>query len=154
MGHATRCKYCGFISKYGGIARLKAHLGGVDLKTQLESCPNVPPEVKSLMAKEVKRYMKKSKGIPMVLQGKTLAKSKLFICPSNLDFRQYYVVSNKTYYACVWNFLLKRISSLPHWFTICGFCSQRLREQAAKCCHLKTGITSSEKLWMGSRIQV
>lgn len=74
MGHATRCKYCGFISKYGGIARLKAHLGGVDLKTQLESCPNVPPEVKSLMAKEVKRYMKKSKGIPMVLQGKTLAR--------------------------------------------------------------------------------
>ncbi|KAK6118810.1 hypothetical protein DH2020_047445 [Rehmannia glutinosa] len=59
MRQATKCKYCGFVSKRGGIARIRAHLGGGDLTMQLEGCPNVPPEVKSLMMTEgTKKYRK------------------------------------------------------------------------------------------------
>ncbi|KAI3464640.1 hypothetical protein Pfo_021303 [Paulownia fortunei] len=61
MRQATKCKYCGFVSKRGGIARLKAHLGGGDPTMQLEGCPNVSPEVKSLMADGTKKYRKNPK---------------------------------------------------------------------------------------------
>ncbi|GER47864.1 E4/E8 binding protein-1 [Striga asiatica] len=60
---ATKCKYCGFVSRRGGIARMRAHLGGGDLTMQLEGCPYVPLEVKSSMMPtlEKKKYKKKSK---------------------------------------------------------------------------------------------
>ncbi|GFP97811.1 hypothetical protein PHJA_001925200 [Phtheirospermum japonicum] len=61
---ATKCKYCGFVSRRGGIARLRAHLVGGDLTMQLEGCPYVPPEVRSSMMMagvETKKYRKKSK---------------------------------------------------------------------------------------------
>lgn len=63
MGQATKCKYCGYISRFGGIARLKAHLAGGDPITQLEGCPNVPPEIKSSIAAIAKK--KKHKGVSM-----------------------------------------------------------------------------------------
>ncbi|KAK4390979.1 hypothetical protein Sango_2161200 [Sesamum angolense] len=59
---ATKCKYCGFLSKRGGILRVKAHLAGGDPTTHLEGCPNVPPEVKSWMAEGIKKCRKGSKG--------------------------------------------------------------------------------------------
>ncbi|KAL8059458.1 hypothetical protein ABFS82_03G087900 [Erythranthe guttata] len=66
MGEATRCKYCGYVSKRGGIARMKVHLAGGDPAAQLVSCPNVSWEVKTLMAAQgIKKYPKKSKGVPM-----------------------------------------------------------------------------------------
>ncbi|KAL0314431.1 UNVERIFIED_CONTAM: hypothetical protein Sangu_2287500 [Sesamum angustifolium] len=60
---ATKCRYCGFISKRGGILRVKAHLAGGDPTTHLEGCPNVPPEVKSWMAEGIKKRRKGSKGV-------------------------------------------------------------------------------------------
>ncbi|XP_057795518.1 uncharacterized protein LOC131011728 isoform X7 [Salvia miltiorrhiza] len=73
-GEASRCKYCGFVSKCGGIARLKAHLSGGDRMMQVECCPNVSPEIRNLMATGKKKHRKKSKGVPLdtfegVLQG-------------------------------------------------------------------------------------
>lgn len=65
-GEATRCKYCGFVSKCGGIARMKAHLGGGDLAMQVDYCPNVSPEIRNFMAGGKKKYKKKPK---VVLQG-------------------------------------------------------------------------------------
>ncbi|PIM97864.1 hypothetical protein CDL12_29662 [Handroanthus impetiginosus] len=69
MRQATRCKYCGFISKHGGIARLKLHLLGGDPTMQLQGCPNVSPDIKNLMARETKKCRKKSKGMPMEIAG-------------------------------------------------------------------------------------
>ncbi|KAL0438209.1 UNVERIFIED_CONTAM: hypothetical protein Slati_2303900 [Sesamum latifolium] len=62
---ATKCKYCGFISKRGGILRLKAHLAGGDPTTHLEGCPNVPLEVKSWMAEGIQKRRKGSKGVSL-----------------------------------------------------------------------------------------
>ncbi|KAL8515157.1 hypothetical protein ACS0TY_014025 [Phlomoides rotata] len=62
MGQATKCKYCGYISRFGGIARLKAHLAGGDPITQLEGCPNVPPEIRTSISIGKK---KKAKGVPV-----------------------------------------------------------------------------------------
>lgn len=70
-GEATRCRYCGFVSRCGGIARLQAHLGGGNLAMQVDFCPNVPPEIRNLMAGGKKKYKNKSKG---VLQGKAYCK--------------------------------------------------------------------------------
>lgn len=80
-GEATRCKYCGFVSKCGGIARLKAHLSGGDLTMQLECCPNVSPEIRNLMAGVKKKHKKKLKGVPLdtfegVFQGKAVLQIK------------------------------------------------------------------------------
>ncbi|KAL3638906.1 hypothetical protein CASFOL_016813 [Castilleja foliolosa] len=61
---ATKCKYCGFVSKRGGIAPLRAHLVGGDLTMQLEGCPYVPPEVRSSMmvnGVEMKKFREKSR---------------------------------------------------------------------------------------------
>ncbi|KAL6524987.1 hypothetical protein OROMI_030580 [Orobanche minor] len=70
MKTATKCNYCGFVSKCGGVSRLRAHLGGGDITMQLEGCPYVPPEVKSSMAVEgKKKYRKKSKAANMETAG-------------------------------------------------------------------------------------
>lgn len=61
QGQALKCKYCGFVSKCGGIDRLKAHLGGGDPSLQLQGCPNVSAEVRSIMAVGKKKYKKKLK---------------------------------------------------------------------------------------------
>lgn len=74
-GEATRCRYCGFVSRCGGIARLQAHLGGGNLAMQVDFCPNVPPEIRNLMAGGKKKYKNKSKG---VLQGKALLQVNLY----------------------------------------------------------------------------
>ncbi|KAL6540874.1 hypothetical protein OROMI_024757 [Orobanche minor] len=45
----TRCNHCGFVSSYGWISRLKAHLGGGSPQMQLQGCPQVPLEAKRVM---------------------------------------------------------------------------------------------------------
>ncbi|KAH6824086.1 hypothetical protein C2S53_004052 [Perilla frutescens var. hirtella] len=62
-GEATRCRLCGFVSKCGGIARMKAHLSGGDLAMELDHCPNVSDEIKNLMAGGKKKQRKKSKSV-------------------------------------------------------------------------------------------
>ncbi|CAN4081146.1 unnamed protein product [Withania somnifera] len=52
------CKYCGFISSSGGITHLKAHLAGGDPKGPSKGCPNVPLEVKRVMAESLNRTVK------------------------------------------------------------------------------------------------
>lgn len=52
------CKYCGFISSSGGITHLKTHLAGGDPKGPSKGCPNVPPEVKRVMAESLNRTVK------------------------------------------------------------------------------------------------
>ncbi|XP_047964286.1 uncharacterized protein LOC125208675 isoform X2 [Salvia hispanica] len=65
-GEALRCKHCGFVSKCGGIARLRAHLSGGDRTMQVECCPNVSPEIRNLMASGKKKLKKNSEGVPRV----------------------------------------------------------------------------------------
>ncbi|XP_051139498.1 uncharacterized protein LOC127257174 isoform X3 [Andrographis paniculata] len=66
LGQTTRCKYCGFVSKCGGIDRLKAHLCGGDPAMQLEGCPNVPTTLlRAFMTEKNKKHKKKSKGVSM-----------------------------------------------------------------------------------------
>ncbi|KAG6390486.1 hypothetical protein SASPL_148221 [Salvia splendens] len=65
-GEALRCKHCGFVSKCGGIARLKAHLSGGDRTMQVECCPNVSPEIRNLMASGKKKLKQKSESVPRV----------------------------------------------------------------------------------------
>ncbi|KAG8378129.1 hypothetical protein BUALT_Bualt08G0106000 [Buddleja alternifolia] len=62
MRQSAKCKYCDFVSKHGGVARMKVHLGGGDPTSKIQGCPNVSPEVKSLMAKDINEFSKKSKG--------------------------------------------------------------------------------------------
>ncbi|CAA0810012.1 WAT1-related protein [Striga hermonthica] len=68
---ATKCKYCGFVSSRGGIAQMRAHLGGGDLTMQFEGCPYVPPEVKNLMTPTsvIKKCKKKSKTANVEIAG-------------------------------------------------------------------------------------
>lgn len=80
-GETTRCKYCGFVSKCGGIARLKAHLSGGDRMMEVECCPNVSPEIRNLMTGVKKKNRKNPKGVlpktsEDVLQGKALLQVK------------------------------------------------------------------------------
>lgn len=56
----TRCNHCGFVSTYGGISRLKAHLGGGSPQMQLQSCPQVPLEVKRVMEQWFSEWSKNS----------------------------------------------------------------------------------------------
>lgn len=56
----TSCKYCGFLSTYGGISRLKAHLGGGCPQMQLQGCPQVPIEVKTIMEQWFNEWSKSS----------------------------------------------------------------------------------------------
>lgn len=56
----TSCNYCGFISTYGGISRLKAHLGGGCPQMQLQGCPQVPLEVKRVMEQWFSEWSKYS----------------------------------------------------------------------------------------------
>ncbi|XP_073157198.1 uncharacterized protein [Henckelia pumila] len=57
----TKCKYCNFVSKRGGITRLRAHLGGGDPTMRINGCPNVSPDIKILMEKEMKKFMERPK---------------------------------------------------------------------------------------------
>lgn len=80
-GEALRCKHCGFVSKCGGIARLRAHLSGGDRTMQVECCPNVSPEIRNLMASGKKKLKKTSEGVPRVtfagaFEGKVLLQVK------------------------------------------------------------------------------
>lgn len=56
----TQCNYCGFVSAYGGISRLKAHLGGGSTEMQLQGCPNVSLEVKRVMEQWFNEWIKYS----------------------------------------------------------------------------------------------
>ncbi|XP_073043737.1 uncharacterized protein [Primulina eburnea] len=57
----TKCKYCNFFSKRGGITRLKAHLGGGDPTMRIKGCPNVSTDIKNLMEKEMKTFNERPK---------------------------------------------------------------------------------------------
>lgn len=56
----TRCNHCAFVSTYGGISRLKAHLGGGSPQMQLQGCPQVPLEVKRVMEQWFSEWSKSS----------------------------------------------------------------------------------------------
>ncbi|KAK6132429.1 hypothetical protein DH2020_033826 [Rehmannia glutinosa] len=56
----TQCNYCGFVSSYGGISRLKAHLGGGCPQLQLQGCPHVSLEVKRMMEQWFNEWVKYS----------------------------------------------------------------------------------------------
>ncbi|XP_042036969.1 uncharacterized protein LOC121783005 isoform X1 [Salvia splendens] len=96
-GEALRCKHCGFVSKCGGIARLKAHLSGGDRTMQVECCPNVSPEIRNLMASRKKKIKKSSEdvaqvtfagtfeGIPRASSELQCADKKRFVLEETLD---------------------------------------------------------------------
>ncbi|GER37675.1 E4/E8 binding protein-1 [Striga asiatica] len=54
----AQCNYCGFISTYGGISRLKAHLAGGSAEVQLQGCSRVPLEIKSMMEEWFNEWVK------------------------------------------------------------------------------------------------
>lgn len=56
----TQCKHCGFVSQYGGISRLKAHLGGGCPQVQLQGCPRVSLDVKRVMEQWFNEWAKNS----------------------------------------------------------------------------------------------
>ncbi|KAL7117771.1 hypothetical protein ACP275_03G094300 [Erythranthe tilingii] len=59
----AECIYCGFISSYGGISRLKAHLAGVNprIRGLPPGCDKVSPEVKKIMSDWFSEWVKISK---------------------------------------------------------------------------------------------
>ncbi|KAL0360346.1 UNVERIFIED_CONTAM: hypothetical protein Sradi_3719100 [Sesamum radiatum] len=89
---ATKCKYCGFISKRGGILRLKAHLAGGDPTTHLEGCPNVPPEVKSWMAEGIKKRRKGSKGVSLETVERVLQEAERTASESQWSAKRHHIL--------------------------------------------------------------
>ncbi|XP_020547729.1 uncharacterized protein LOC105179636 isoform X4 [Sesamum indicum] len=89
---ATKCKYCGFISKRGGILRLKAHLAGGDPTTHLEGCPNVPPEVKSWMAEGMNKRRKGSKAVPLETVERVLQEAERKASESQWSAKRHHIL--------------------------------------------------------------
>ncbi|KAL9173031.1 hypothetical protein ABFS82_03G088100 [Erythranthe guttata] len=57
----AECRFCGFISWYGGISRLKAHLGGGEPRFRLPGCDKVSPQVKKVMSDWFTEWVKSTK---------------------------------------------------------------------------------------------